>query len=232
LIPPFDSLFYSPDEYQIGQFIAPDKHESHHVFTVKKRRRDAHLYFTNGRGELAECSVDAKQQRIVVENVFSQDLTDRPAISIAVGILRQAAFSVLVEKASELGVRRIIPLHTQHTGIDSFRPERWQRLAIAAMKQSKQLFLPDICAAIEIESLAHAWPDINWLCLDQESDQHLIAAEPHPQPGLIIGPEGGLSKSELSLFKHRYYLGPNRLRAETAAIAGLCTMQMHYYWTK
>jgi 16S rRNA (uracil1498-N3)-methyltransferase len=148
-------------------------------------------------------------------------------------------FELLIEKATELGVSEIVPVTTARTelGLEKAVPkrlERWQRIALEASQQSRRDHLPKISPAVQFGE-ALQW-DRRWrYWLDEESGgAPLLTALPHERSviedtvALVIGPEGGWTPSEREAAARkgwtRVSLGPQILRAETAAIASLAVV--------
>ncbi|HUI65894.1 MAG TPA: 16S rRNA (uracil(1498)-N(3))-methyltransferase [Bacteroidota bacterium] len=148
------------------------------------------------------------------------------AITLGAGILKNPSrFDFLVEKVVELGVSRIAPLRTERTIGRQAKVERWQKLCLAAMKQSGRCVLPHVDELQTLDAFLSA-PEARAL--------KLIAHEHATQPiaavvgggwehALVcVGPEGGFSDEEIARAVragfHVVSLGPRRLRSETAAI--------------
>jgi 16S rRNA (uracil1498-N3)-methyltransferase len=136
-----------------------------------------------------------------------------------------------IEKCTELGVQKIVPLIARRT--DSYlalaavkRAERWRRIAIQASEQSRRAATPEITAAMKIrEAVDHA-ADLRIVLSESETETALaetLRSRPVCEAALAVGPEGGWTEEELQLFSKRGWvsasLGPTILRTETAAIA-------------
>jgi 16S rRNA (uracil1498-N3)-methyltransferase len=150
-------------------------------------------------------------------------------VTLAVAIIKGARMDFLVEKAAELGVTQLIPLRTAHGLVldpGRERLERWQRLALAAAKQSLSAFRMTISPPTTVAQLAALIPPeaITILC---DPAGNPIADLPETVGSgpvvLACGPEGGFNAEEIAILDEAGFisasLGPNRLRAETAAIA-------------
>jgi 16S rRNA (uracil1498-N3)-methyltransferase len=177
------------------------------------------------------------------EHVIFRTLEKLPVIEPPVHMILCAAivkfdhFEWMIEKATELGVTRIVPMISVRTerGLDKAAPkrlERWRRIGLEASQQSRRAHLP------EIDEPA-AWSDAlgtvaaYHYALDENTTLPLPAAFPparHPEDSvaLLIGPEGGWTEQERSEFTAAGWapvsLGPSILRAETAALAALAVV--------
>jgi 16S rRNA (uracil1498-N3)-methyltransferase len=149
-------------------------------------------------------------------------------VSIAVGLLKNPSrYDFLVEKVTELGVKEIIPLTTSRTISFHAKTERWQKLALAAVKQSCRSYLPRISDTINLEELLNKSQNFDRKIIFHEKADHLFSKEKDGNDMkrstlILIGPEGGFSDEEVELCVksgfNLYSLGERRLRTETAAI--------------
>jgi 16S rRNA (uracil1498-N3)-methyltransferase len=149
-----------------------------------------------------------------------------------------------IEKATELGIARITPIlarrtekHLAQSALK--RSERWRRIALEASKQSRRTDIPNIADPIPLkQALAEESSPTRILLSETEQALTLTAAlkaatssQQETDTTLAIGPEGGWTPEEMSLFtEHRWQpvtLGPRILRAETAAIAAIAIASTH-----
>jgi 16S rRNA (uracil1498-N3)-methyltransferase len=196
-------------------------------------------------GQQFDISTGAKVFRGTVAAVDDQlvefDLTDElPSsgsdlkITLALSVFKFDRMEWAIEKCTELGVSRIIPVISQRTdahlaAASSKRVERWGRIARQATEQCRRAMPPDIAAPLKLRE-AVALPGSLRLVL-AESENQLFLSEILQQPlqssdvVMAIGPQGGWTGAELQLFQQANWttvsLGQNILRAETAAIAAL-----------
>jgi 16S rRNA (uracil1498-N3)-methyltransferase len=152
------------------------------------------------------------------------------AISLVLSIFKFDRMEWAIEKCTELGVSRIIPVVARRT--DSHlaaaavkRSERWQRIARQAAEQSRRAAVPEISLPIKI-SEAIKLPGPRRIVLAESEDRTLLRDVLQPADAdvaLAIGPEGGWTEDELEAFRQTQWisasLGDTILRAETAAIA-------------
>jgi len=161
-------------------------------------------------------------------------------LSLILGIPRGKRMDQVVRQATECGVRRIIPLLSDHSTVrlepEDFRrkQERWKKVAREALQQSGTRMPPDIMLPISHGSLQEAVGDLDRVLYFHEkvlgdSCLHERLAPAPRKVGLLIGPEGGFSTRELELFSSLHYdsvyLGDSVLRAETAAIYAVAVVQ-------
>ena len=150
--------------------------------------------------------------------------------------LKRSRIDLLAEKACELGVSVLWPFFTQHTAVTRVNTDRLRLHAVKAAEQCGRLTVPEVrppVAALD-QVLTH-WPMERRLLICDETGhgQKVTTAMTSIGPGpvaILIGPEGGLAKTELDLlcilpFATRVSLGSRVLRAETAALAALVCWQ-------
>ncbi|HEX8520858.1 MAG TPA: RsmE family RNA methyltransferase [Tepidisphaeraceae bacterium] len=159
-------------------------------------------------------------------------------ITLACAILARHRMHLVMQKATELGVRRIVPLFTDHsvpsTALDQQQPHAWPSHIARATRQCRRSSVPHLLSPATLDEFLKspllAATDLK-LFLDDQSNP---SPAPHKIPKRIIlftGPEGGFSDPErqrLASQAHPYVLGGRVLRAETAAIAGLTAL--HVTW--
>ena len=154
-------------------------------------------------------------------------------ITLLLAIFKFDRMEWAIEKATELGVSRIVPVIARRTekhllAAASKRQQRWQRLALQASEQSRRQSEPDITLPMPLKKAIESATGLRIVLSETERDQplqRLLAADPVSAVTLAIGPEGGWTEEELALFaQHEWQaatLGKSILRAETAAIAAL-----------
>ena len=177
------------------------------------------------------------------EHVIFRTLEKLPVIEPPVRIILCAAivkfdhFEWMIEKATELGVARIVPMISVRTerGLDKAAPkrlERWRRIGLEASQQSRRAHLPEIDEPATWRDAVATAADHRY-ALDENTTLPLPAAFPTERRAddsvsLLIGPEGGWTDEERSEFVGAGWspvsLGPSILRAETAALAAVAVV--------
>jgi len=159
-------------------------------------------------------------------------------VTVALGLLKKRArFETFVEKAVELGVRRIVPLRTQRTERDAIREARLRNLMVAAMKQCRRSRLPTLTSPQSPnEVLTASGADVRLVC--HAGDEAVPIQEAVTEAGtvasalVLVGPEGGFAPEEVGAAvaagSTPVSLGARRLRAETAGLAALQTVVETY----
>lgn len=143
-------------------------------------------------------------------------------------LLKKPNFDLVLEKATELGVRRIQPLVTRRCVADKLNEERARSIVTEAAEQCARTALPEIGDTQRLDFLLKNWPADRTLFFADENGGEPAAqafAEHSGPAALLIGPEGGFDDTERAAVRalpqaRAIGLGPRILRAETAAIAG------------
>lgn len=239
--------FFAPDAlHHVGEELTLDPAEARHARSTRCREGDRILLLDgNGRRSRAVIALFRKEELVVrVEETAFDEPKPGLYIDLAFGILADRGRSEwLVEKSVELGVRRLYPLQTARSE-GRFNRERGTRIAIAALKQSQRSFLPIIGDPVRWDNLDEiaAGYDHVLLCHEESWDDPagrsiplivaldgIVAQGPDRTILGIIGPEGGFDSGEVARAIERMsaqpvWLGPTRLRAETAGVAMLATV--------
>src|SRR5690625_2758605 len=212
------------------------KQHAHFLKSVLRLEPGSMLLVFNGRqGEwLAEIAeLDKKTGRLTLRHQ-TRPQEEGGDIWVAVAPVTAGRIDWLVEKATELGAARLLPVITRRTVVDRVKLHHQQPNAREAAEQSERLDVPEILEPQPLERLLQQWPAERTLLVAAETG----SAEPRPEAlealsgpaGLLIGPEGGFAPEELELvarapIARRVSLGPRILRAETAALAALAVVQ-------
>jgi 16S rRNA (uracil1498-N3)-methyltransferase len=158
-----------------------------------------------------------------------------PDLTLLFAPLKKTRTDFVVEKACELGVRRIQPVMTDWTQASRVRSDRLQATVVEAAEQTERMDVPQVAEDTTLSSALDSWPtDRPLYFCDEGGDarpMHQVLADTGRGPsGILIGPEGGFSPAERKMlralgFVHPVTLGPRILRAETAVVAALTLWQ-------
>jgi 16S rRNA (uracil1498-N3)-methyltransferase len=157
---------------------------------------------------------------------------------LAFALLKRDATDLVIRMGTELGVTRFAPLITERTVGQRVNGERLDSIATEAAEQCERLTVPEIMTPVRLTEFLGAWHESKRLFVAVERLAERVAARESPEDafgrvsdgdGLLIGPEGGFSRSELDVALARPFvtpitLGSRVLRAETAAAAGLALL--------
>lgn len=158
-----------------------------------------------------------------------------PDLTLLFAPIKKARTDFIVEKATELGVRKICPVITEYTQTSRVRTERMQSLAIEAAEQTERMELPEIEDAAPLATVLSNWDRATPLIYCDEGGkaapmQTRVSALKGRAAGILIGPEGGFSPRERNMLRELDFvvpitLGPRILRAETAVVSALTLWQ-------
>ena len=182
--------------------------------------------FDDKTGEWLAEIVEAGKKRVIL--VAGEKLREREAVPdlwLLFAPVKRGRIDWLVEKATELGVRRLQPVITRRTIVDRLNLERLRAHAIEAAEQCERTALPELAPAQKLEKLLAAWPSDRTLYFADEAGGDAFRPEPGPA-AILIGPEGGFTDEERAAIRalpqaRPVSLGPRILRADTAALAAV-----------
>ena len=223
-------LFYAPD-------IGPPHHtlseeESKHCVRVLRLGVGDELHLTDGRGNLYRCRVsnpNPKRCTVEVVKTFAEYGKMPYGITLAVAPTKNIErFEWFLEKATEVGVTRIVPVECDHSERRIIKYDRELRVITSAVKQSLKAYHPILDELTPLRRLIAAPFDGSKFiahCEDNASERLYLASEIRKNENILIliGPEGDFSPEEINFALENGFrpvtLGPQRLRTETAAVA-------------
>lgn len=218
-----------------GSRVALAPGQAHHLGGVLRLGADAPVRLFNGcHGEFAGRIATLRREKGEVElGALLRPQTPEPDLWLVFAPLKRDATDLVVEKATELGVSRIVPVITERTVAARVNLTRLTAIAQGAAEQSERLTLPELAEPVRLPTLLAGWPERRVLAAAIER----TGAPPPPRGmsegvascALLVGPEGGFAPLEVDLLRRHSFvkavgLGPRILRAETAAIVGLALL--------
>lgn len=232
-----------------GAEFALDEAQARHVGTVLRLDVGDALRPFNARDGEWRARVSAKSKRamsVIVEALLREPQAT-PDLELLFAPVKRHATDLIVEKATELGVRGIRPVITQRTIAETVRVDRLESIAREAAEQTERFDAPDIADAIALAKALDGWDAARLLIYADESGDEAdkawggdagraqpiataISAIKSERLALLIGPEGGFTPEERRMLRTLPYvvpvsLGPRILRAETAVVAALSVIQ-------
>ncbi len=207
--------------------------EAHHAARVCRCQPGDGLDAADGAGMYYRCRVVSCSAGVAEAEILErlpEHGEPKTRVTLAVAPVKGERFDWLVEKAVEAGASEILPILTTRSVVEpGAKHDRWRRIALAAMKQSKRSCLTDVAETIPFpEALSGLSARVDRLLIAHEdADAALTLSQvlpsfPVASVGLLIGPEGGFTDKEVSaacaLGARPFSLGPRRLRTETAGV--------------
>lgn len=234
---------FQQTSFLVGDTLRLSDQASHHVARVLRSKINDDITLFNGQGGeyLSQITAIDKKYVTVTIKEFIDRQTESPLdLYLAQGISRGEKMDYTIQKAVELGVKKIIPLLTERSTVklDSERREKrllhWQAIAIAACEQSGRNRIPEILLPQSFENgLSSIHVDVGFvLSPHMYNPLSEWTIQPNQRVALLIGPEGGLTHQEIQhAFLNKFYplsLGPRILRTETAAVAAITALQCYF----
>lgn len=238
-------FYTSPDKFNFQtQTVTLTSDEARHLRDVLRLRVGDECFVFDGVGNEFRCKVElvARDQTdlSIQDKVSAASPESSLLITLAVALLKGEKFDLVVQKATELGVVKIIPVTTRYADIQlrdqrdaTKRVGRWQRIALEAAKQSGRAVVPKIVEPQDIRDLMKNQDESLRIMFSEKSGKHLneiSSRQPAPDSVVVlVGPEGGWSDDELALAHESDWqivtLSGRVLRAETAAIVATTLVQ-------
>ena len=231
--------FHAPPGAFNDQTVTLGTDEARHLRDVLRLKAGDEVYVFDGRGREFRCRLvkttrDAAELSIEAE-VEPAKPESQLQVNLCVALLKGEKFDLVVQKATELGVRRVTPLITRYADIHlrdesdaAKRVSRWQRIALEAAKQSGRAFVPEISTPVAFDSVTAEGLGVMFSERGGEALKSLIEHAPSHVTALV-GSEGGWSDEEIESARARNFhvitLGGRVLRAETAAITVAVLLQ-------
>lgn len=232
---PIKARLYVTDALSAGGSVALADDQAHYLRHVLRLEAGQAVALFNGRdGEWRAVITEAgkKACRLSIETQLrpQEQVAD---VWLCFAPIKQGRIEMIIEKATELGAGRLLPVITRRVQMQKVNAERLTAHAREAAEQCERLDVPEVAEAVTLEKLLASWPQERCLfvCAERSDAPALIAAAEGNGPcALLVGPEGGFAPEELERLKSLpqvvpVSLGSRILRAETAAIAALAILQ-------
>lgn len=231
------NLFYTSIKQVKSDHLIIDQKEIHHVKNVLRIKKGDIVFLTDGAGNRYQTKISSIGKNELTGQILARDHVKRKCrikLELAFVPLKGSRNEMIIEKATELGVLRFRPFISRYSVVKKItkqRIDRFQRIALSAMLQSKQYYLPDFMIFENIDTLLKTCLEFDLVILaDQQGDREV----PTDASNIlyIVGPEGGFDELEIRSLQNKgvrlLTLGPNRLRSETAAVVGISKILAAY----
>ena len=241
---------FVPDPLRPGARLTLPPEQAHYLVNVMRLGAGGEAHLFNGRdGEWRALVAEASKRAAVLEVAeLSRPQNLPPDLDLIVALVKRVRLETIVEKAAELGARRVRLVATRRTNAAHSNPARLQAIATEAAEQTGRLDVPQVLAPEPLDRLLDGWsaPRRLMFCDEAGDDPQarwggeagragpavqVLAAQPRDLPwAVLIGPEGGFDPAERERLRTLPFvtpvtLGPRILRADTAAIAALTLWQ-------
>ena len=222
---------FVPGPLHAGQEMVLDGAQAHYLARVMRvAPGDAVILCDDLTGEWCATVTNAGKRDVGLRT--EERLREReevPDFTLCAALLKKDRFDLVLEKAAELGVRRIQPVLTRRCVANKLNLERARAIVMEAAEQCARTALPELAAPLPLSQLLRGWPSERLLFFADEAGGMPPSAAfstPAGPAALLIGPGGGFDDAERETIRalaqaHPISLGPRILRAETAAIAAI-----------
>ena len=218
-----------------GQRVVLSREQAHYLFGVMRLALgDVVSVFNGADGEWqAEAAEASKKGGVLACVAQSAPQITPPDVWLVFAPIRKERTSFVVEKATELGAARIVPIQTEYTqAANRVRQDKLQAHALEAAEQCGATFVPPVDEVTKLGKLLDGWDPARRILFCDEAmvgQRPTLPTDSGPW-AIFIGPEGGFSDSERDRLRamacaHPISLGPRILRADTAAVAALTLWQ-------
>ena len=211
-----------------GALVTLDAMQANYLGNVLRLGAGAELLLFDGEtGEwLARIAEAAKKRMSLSIGRKTREPEIIPDLWLAFAPVKRAQTDWLVEKATELGAARLVPVMTQRTIAERVRLDRLESIAIEAAEQCGRTRVPQILAPMPLRRLVEELdPARHFYFADENGGEPLTSAYEEGPAVILVGPEGGFTEEERAFVRASgataISLGPRILRAETAALAAI-----------
>jgi 16S rRNA (uracil1498-N3)-methyltransferase len=231
------------EDLAVGQRLTVEGSAGNHVVRVLRLRVGDELTIFNGRGGEYRASIDEIRRDTVQVSVREHRDEERESafdLTLAQGISRGERMDWVVQKATELGVTRIVPVFTERSVVHlderqaAKKVQHWRGIAVSACEQCGRNVVPEIAAPVAVYGLLEKPLGTGISLLLSPTAQRRIVDIDGSPPGatVLIGPEGGLAQVEHEAALRAGFtsvrMGPRVLRTETAAVCALSLLQQKF----
>lgn len=218
--------YFIKETLKVGTYVTLDDEILFHLKRVLRKVKGYEFRLIDKESRAFLCTLEDDRAKVI--SVIKEERELRHELVLALALIKHDRFEWAIQKATELGVSKIIPLISERVMIkddsEVKRIKRYQKIAKEAAEQSLRHRTPEITSFMSLDEVASLPVANKLLAYEKEEEKKL---EDYDDDTLIvIGPEGGFSKKEYQLLIERGFssisLGKRILRAETAAIAAVC----------
>ena len=221
---------YHPDSILENNTSLLSKEHTHYLVNVMRLKRGSNLNFFNKNGEWKSEIIFLNKDRVEVR--FLEKIKEGKNLSkteIAICLVKKHPMDIILQKATELGVSKIIPIVSERTEVKELNIDRAKKIVIEATEQSNQLVPPEISNVIKLKDFLKTFGETSKLLFADINSKDILKTEDLKNSKslcILIGPEGDFSPLEReSILQNRavkpFTLSKNILRSDTAVISAI-----------
>ncbi len=221
---------YHPDSILENNTSLLSKEHTHYIVNVMRLKRGSKLNFFNKNGEWKSEIIFLNKERVEVRFLEKiKEVDNLSKTELAICLVKKNPMDIILQKATELGISKIIPIVSERTEVKELNLDRAKKIVIEATEQSNQLVPPEIVDVIKLKDFLQTF-DINSKILfaDINSKENLKVDDLKNVKSfcILIGPEGDFSATERELILQNravkpFTLSRNILRSDTAVISAI-----------
>jgi 16S rRNA (uracil1498-N3)-methyltransferase len=224
---------YLPQALAPGVHLELPESVQHRLYRVMRMGVGDTFEVFDGTGTAAVAELtDAKARRAQVTTL----LPEKPALPnrvLAVAMLKREAWETVLRQATEMGVTALVPLKTRFAQVGKLNVERAQLIMVEAAEQCERVTLPRLLPVVTLEDYLSGLTSPCLWAYERLAVDYPVSGKHEMANALLIGPEGGFAPDEIDRLNRTEQmrplsLGPTILRADTAVVAGLATLQALY----
>ena len=221
---------YFPDNIVENSTSLLSKEHTHYVINVMRMKRGSYINFFNKEGEWLSEIIFLDRDRVEVKFLNKMKESSKQSnIELAICLVKKNPMETILQKATELGVSRIIPIISERTEVKELNYERAQKIVIEATEQSNQLNPPEVSKVIKLKDFLEKLDSkTKFLFADVNSQNNLKKKDVEGDflKTILIGPEGDFSPSERKSILAKanttsFSISKNILRSDTAVISAI-----------
>ena len=206
------------------------KEHTHYVVNVMRLKRGSIINFFNIEGEWESEIVFLEKERVEVKFLKKvKEPQKKNKIELAVCLVKKNPMEIILQKATELGVSKIIPIISERTEVKELNYDRAKKIVIEATEQSNQMFPPEILKVIKLKDFLKDLDQTTKLLFGDVNSKDNLSIEKFKNSKsltILIGPEGDFSPSEREFILSfsqvvPFTISKNILRSDTAVISAI-----------
>ena len=220
---------YHPENILENSTSLLSKEHTHYLVNVMRAKRGGNVNFFNKNGEWLSEIVFLEKDRVEVKFLSKiKENTNTLNIELAICLVKKNAMEIILQKATELGIKKIIPIISERTEVKEINFERANKIVIEATEQSNQLEPPEISEILKLKDFLNINTNKKIFFADINSDYSLEKKDfkEGETVTVLVGPEGDFSPAERELILNgsntvAFSLSKNILRTDTAVISAI-----------
>ena len=226
---------YFPGKLSLEDPVKLENKQVHYLINVMRKKIDDSILVFNGvNGEFLAKISEIYKNTIIIDIIKkTRDVQIDNDIWLLFAPFKKSPTEYIVQKATELGVSKIIPVITERTITKNLNLKRMQDIAIESSEQCERITIPEVCTVEKLRDLIPNWDNDRFIFFCDETIKSNDVVKIDFQNlstksfgAILVGPEGGFSTNETNYLREKKFirpidLGPRILRSDTAVIAAL-----------